>query len=61
MFLNGIRVFLIGFLVYFVDPGSGDVFMHYTQGWAIFVVSFALLGGLAWTLRRVERLRRAHA
>lgn len=60
MALNGVRVFLTGFLVYFVDPAFGDRFMHYTEGWVMFVLAFALLGALAWGLARVERLREAH-
>jgi exosortase len=39
--LNGVRVFLTGFLVFFVDPKLGEGFMHMTEGWIIFVVAFA--------------------
>jgi exosortase/archaeosortase family protein len=53
--LNGIRVFLTGFLVYFVDPKLGEGFMHLTEGWLIFMVAFVLLGGVAWVFGRVER------
>ncbi len=52
--LNGIRVFLTGFLVYFVDPVLGTGFMHLSEGWAVFVVAFAILGGIAWMLARME-------
>jgi hypothetical protein len=52
--LNGVRVFLTGFLVYFVDPKLGEGFMHLTEGWMIFVVAFALLGGVSWLLGWVE-------
>ena len=55
MLLNGIRIFLTGFLVYYVNPNLGDGFMHYTEGWALFVVAFAILGGMAWVLRGTER------
>ena len=48
--LNGVRVFLTGFLVYFVDPKLGDGLMHYTEGWVMFVVAFAILGAIAWVL-----------
>lgn len=58
MLLNGIRIFLTGFLVYFVDPGLGEGFMHYTEGWVIFAVAFAILGGTAWVLTRAEVLWR---
>jgi exosortase len=53
--LNGIRVFLTGFLVFFVDPKLGEGFMHVTEGLLIFVVAFAILGGVAWLLERAER------
>lgn len=52
--LNGIRVFLTGFLVFFVDPKLGDGFMHMTEGWIIFVIAFLILGGFAATVLRVE-------
>jgi exosortase len=53
--LNGIRVFLTGFLVHFVSPKLGDGFMHLTEGWLIFLVAFAILGGFAWLLGAAER------
>lgn len=55
IFINGIRVFLTGFLVYFVDPALGDGFMHLTEGWLLFLVSFALVGAAAWMFHVVER------
>ena len=54
--INGIRVFLTGFLVYFVDPSLGEGFMHLTEGWLLFVVSFSLIGLLAWGLGKLESL-----
>ncbi len=54
MLLNGVRVFLTGFLVHFVDPRLGEGFMHFTEGWALFGVSFAILGAFAWLLSKVE-------
>jgi exosortase len=54
--LNGIRVFLTGFLVYYVSPELGAGFMHTTEGWIIFVVAFAILGGVAWCLLGIERM-----
>jgi exosortase len=53
--LNGIRVFLTGFLVYFVDPRLGDGLMHYTEGWAMFMVAFAILSAIAWFLIKLDR------
>ncbi|HEX6133065.1 MAG TPA: exosortase/archaeosortase family protein [Longimicrobiales bacterium] len=54
--LNGIRVFLTGFLVFFVDPALGRGFMHVTEGWIIFVVAFLILGFIAWGLLHIEQL-----
>jgi exosortase len=54
--LNGVRVFLTGFLVYFVDPKLGEGFMHMTEGWIIFVAAFAILGATAWLLLQGESL-----
>lgn len=52
--LNGVRVFLTGYLVYFVTPEAGEGFMHMTEGWIIFVVAFSILGGIAWLLLQLE-------
>lgn len=48
MVINGFRVFLTGFLVYFVDPSVGQGFMHYTEGWVLFLAALLILGGLTW-------------
>ena len=56
--LNGIRVFLTGFLVFFVDPSLGEGFMHLTEGWLLFLVAFAILGATAWALAALEGRRR---
>ena len=46
--INGVRVFLTGFLVYFVDPALGKGFMHVTEGWLLFLVSLSCMGAVAW-------------
>ena len=53
--LNGIRIFLTGFLVLLVDPKLGQGFMHITEGWLIFVIAFFILGGIAWLFMALER------
>jgi exosortase len=58
--VNGVRVFLTGFLAFFGDPAWAEGFLHYSEGWALFVVAFAILGGFAWILTRLEQ-RLAHA
>ena len=53
--VNGVRVFLTGFLVYFVDPKLGDGFMHLTEGWLLFVASFAIVGAAAFVMATADR------
>jgi exosortase/archaeosortase family protein len=53
--INGVRVFLTGFLVYFVDPKMGEGFMHMTEGWLLFLVSLVLIGMAAAVLAFVEK------
>jgi exosortase len=59
--INGVRVFLTGFLMLFVSPKLGEGFMHASEGWLLFVVSFICLGAITWVVagieRRVHRLR----
>lgn len=58
--VNAFRVFLTGFLVYFVSPEMGEGFMHLSEGWLLFVIAFLILGAMTWVIRRVEnRMRRA--
>lgn len=53
--VNGFRIFLTAFLMYFVDPDLGRGFMHESEGWALFLVAFVALGSIAWVIRLVER------
>ena len=56
--INGVRIFLTGFLILFVSPETAKGFMHTTEGWVMFIVAFAILGALAWVVLQVEdRLR----
>lgn len=53
--VNGVRVFLTGFLVAFVDPALAEGFTHMTEGWLLFLVAFAILAGFTWIAIRIER------
>lgn len=53
--INAVRVFLTGFLVYFVDPKLGEGFMHVTEGWLLFIIAFGILGLLAWGANAIEK------
>ncbi|MDX2194300.1 MAG: exosortase/archaeosortase family protein [Gemmatimonadales bacterium] len=52
--VNGVRVFLTGFLVLFIDPSLGEGFMHLSEGWLLFIVSFGILASAAWLIGRLE-------
>jgi hypothetical protein len=52
-----LRVFLTGFTVTYVSPAFGEGVMHYTEGWVMFVIAFAILGLLAWGAAAIERRR----
>jgi exosortase/archaeosortase family protein len=54
--INGLRVFLTGFLVFFVSPSFGEGFMHLTEGWLLFLVSMGILASVAWLSAFFERL-----
>jgi exosortase len=56
--VNGVRVFLTGFLVYYVSPAYGEGFMHITEGWLLFLVSLSILAVMAWIGGLAERLTR---
>ena len=55
IFVNGIRIFMTGFLVFFVDPKLGEGFMHLTEGYLLFLVSLAILAFLTWLFLIAER------
>jgi exosortase len=55
--VNALRIFLTGFLAFFVSPRLGDGLMHYTAGWALFLVALAVLAVFTWALSRLESLR----
>ncbi|MGH7522802.1 MAG: exosortase/archaeosortase family protein [Gemmatimonadales bacterium] len=62
--LNGLRIFLTAFLVYFVSPELGHGFMHTSEGFAMFIVALACLASVAAVARVMERRfnpRLAHA
>ena len=54
MAVNGVRIFLTGFLVFFVAPEWGEGFMHYSEGWVLFIFSFGVLGAVTWALMWAE-------
>lgn len=57
--INGVRVFVTGFLVVFVDPELADGFSHLTEGWLLFLVAFAILGAITRGAMAMEEHRLA--
>lgn len=53
--INGVRVFVTGFLVLFVNPRLAEGFSHMTEGWLMFLVALAMLGGISWMAMALER------
>ena len=53
--INGVRVFLTGYLVAYVDPRLAEGFNHLTEGWLLFLVAFAILGLITWAAVAIER------
>ena len=54
--VNGVRVFLTGYLVVFVDPSMAEGFMHMTEGWGLFLVALLITGSVTALLRKTESL-----
>lgn len=54
--VNGVRVFVTGFLVIFVDPTLADGFSHITEGWLLFLVAFAILGAITRGAMALEEM-----
>jgi exosortase len=61
--VNGIRIFMTGFLVFFVDPKLGEGFMHLTEGYLLFLFSLAILALVTWIFLTFENriAGRSHA
>ena len=53
--VNGFRIFLTAFLMYFVSPDLGRGFMHKSEGWALFVIALLALAALAVIIRWFEK------
>ena len=54
--INGVRVFLTGFLVLYVSPEMGQGFMHTSEGMVMFGGAFIVTALLTWALGGLEGL-----
>lgn len=51
--LNGLRIGMIGVLVEHFGKGAAEGFMHFFEGWFLFMLSLALLGMELWLLGKI--------
>jgi len=56
--MNSLRIGLTGIAVEYWGMEVADDFLHYFEGWVVFMVSLALLLGMVWLLTHVGRDRR---
>lgn len=52
--INGFRIFLTGFLVYYVSPEMGQGFMHESEGMLMFGGAFFVTGLITWLFSKGE-------
>lgn len=52
---NGIRIAGTGLAAQYIGPSAASGFFHGFQGWAMFMVSLAMLAGVAAVVKRVGR------
>jgi exosortase D (VPLPA-CTERM-specific) len=55
--MNSLRIGVIGVLVEHWGQGMADGFLHYFEGWIIFIACLAILMGEMWLLNRFSRNR----
>jgi exosortase len=52
--INGVRIFITGFLVYFVSPEMGQGFMHTSEGMIMFGGAFLITAMITWAMAKGE-------
>jgi exosortase D (VPLPA-CTERM-specific) len=58
IFMNSFRIGAIGVLVEYQGTGAAEGFLHYFEGWVIFMFCIAILVGEMWLLNRIGEARR---
>ncbi|MES2523920.1 MAG: exosortase/archaeosortase family protein [Gemmatimonadota bacterium] len=53
--INGVRIFLTGFLVLYVSPDAAEGFMHTSEGMVMFAVAFLITALVTWLFGFGER------
>ncbi len=59
--MNSLRIGVIGILVEYRGPGMAEGFLHFFEGWIIFIACLAILLGEIWLLNRLSRNPRSWA
>lgn len=54
--INGVRIFLTGFLVLFISPEMGQGFMHTSEGMVMFGAAFVVTGAVTWLISKGENI-----
>jgi len=52
--MNSLRIAVIGILVEYYGVGAAEGFLHYFEGWSVFLVCLAALCGEAWILVKLN-------
>jgi len=52
--MNSLRIAIIGVLVEYYGIGAAEGFLHYFEGWSVFLVCLAVLCGEAWLLVKLN-------
>lgn len=50
--INGVRIFITGFLVYYVSPEMGQGFMHTSEGMIMFGGAFLITAMITWAMSK---------
>ena len=56
VFVNGLRIGIVGLLVEFYGPQAAEGFLHLFEGWVLFLVTLGLILLEIWGLSRVQPL-----
>lgn len=56
IFINGLRIGIVGVLVEFYGPQAAEGFLHLFEGWVLFLATLGLLVLEMWVLSKVQAL-----
>jgi exosortase/archaeosortase family protein len=56
IFINGLRIGIVGVLVEFYGPQAAEGFLHLFEGWVLFLATLGLLVLEMWVLSKIQAL-----